>query len=515
MGNYPTGGSGGLCNMDFTKKCSNVADCPDKAPTPAPPAPTPAPAPTAPTVPAPTEAPYTPEELLKRMVAALEAADYDGVFKYETPTGSWLPSTLYTWDDMIAGVKIMATDGIGAQKLFVGEGTNFNYGLVNLAAFLGQSMKETIMYNACDENNWSNPDVTKDFGGQPYTASYACGQGGQSYQDYKCSAEDDALAGGKMACDVDLNMELRAHTHAEWYGAPPSLFCAPKSKVPKSPLWNYGSPWCPARGGYDFKEPFPDVLNATGLQDYFKYVNKGGNCRDYDPVKAGGWDFCGGAGCASCPAPVFDKPGRTDVEGCCWWGRGVIQSTGVCNFGKLNYFMGARGDREGRDVLYPDIDFCKNPEAICEPDSPKALKWIAGFFYWLNSVQSYVDKDGWNYMENLKKWTDAGMDLTDESYINACSGIVNRGCYNPPCGGNAMDGGEQRAANFAIVINAIKFAQTPPASVDPVPAVPAPETPACSGGSLEACMAVCPSSPVGDFQKCVSVCASSCSPSTA
>merc|ERR1712166_490256 len=201
--------------------------------------------------------------------------------------------------------------------------------------------------------------------------------------------------------------------------------------------------------------------NATGLQDYFKYVNKGGNCRDYDPVKAGGWDFCGGAGCASCPAPVFDKPGRTDVEGCCWWGRGVIQSTGVCNFGKLNYFMGARGDREGRDVLYPDIDFCKNPEAICEPDSPKALKWIAGFFYCLNSVQSYVDKDGWNYMENLKKWTDAGMDLTDESYINACSGIVNRGCYNPPCGGNAMDSGEQRAANFAIVINAIKFAQTP------------------------------------------------------
>merc|ERR1712032_962293 len=58
-----------------------------------------------------------------------------------------------------------------------------------------------------------------------------------------------------------------------------------------------------------------------------------------------------------------------------------------------------------------------------------------------NSVQSYVDKDGWEYMSKLKNWTDAGMDLTDESYINACSGIVNRGCYNPPCGGNKMDGG--------------------------------------------------------------------------
>jgi len=388
------------------------------------------------------------------MIAALEAVDSTGVFMFQKPDLKWAPSTLYLWKDMIAGVKIMATQGIGKQKLFVGEGNNFNYGLVNLAAFLGESMKETIMYNACDENNWSNPAVTHQFGGTPYTASYACGQGKQSYQDYKCSAEDNKLAGGKMACDFDPNMELRAHTQAQWYGAPPKLFCAPKSKVPKAPLWNYGSPWCPAKGGYGYKKPFAD---DAPLDDYFKYVNAGGSCRDYDPVKAGGWNFCSGKGCANAPAPIFHQPGRTDVEGCCWWGRGVIQTTGVCNFGKLNYFMGARGKAEGRDVLYPTLDFCKNPEAICDPKSPPALKWIAGFFYWLNSVQSYVDKDGWKYMEKLKNWTDAGMNTADESYINACSGIVNRGCYNPPCGGNVMDGGKQRAANFAIVLKAMKL----------------------------------------------------------
>ena len=104
--------------------------------------------------------------------------------------------------------------------------------------------------------------------------------------------------------------------------------------------------------------------------------------------------------------------------------------------------MGKRGKDEGRTVLYPDLDFCKNPESICEPTSPAPLKWIAGFFYWLNDVQSYVDKDGWVYMEKLKKWTDDGMKIADTSYIDACSGIVNRGCYNPPCGGNAMDGGK-------------------------------------------------------------------------
>jgi predicted chitinase len=407
------------------------------------------------------------------MIKTLEAADSDGVFMYQKPDLKWAPSTLYTWKDMIAGVQIMASEGIGKQKLYVGEGSNFKYGLVNLAAFLGQSMKETIMYNACDENNWSNPAVAKQFGGVPYTASYACGQGQQSYQDYKCSAEDDKLAGGKMACDIDLNMELRAHTQAEWYGAPPKLFCAPKSKMPKAPKWNYGSPWCPAKGGYGYKVPFPD---DAPIDDYLKYVNAHGSCRDYDPVKAGGWNSCGGAGCPNSPAPVFNKTGRTDVEGCCWWGRGVIQTTGICNFGKLNYFMGARGKAEGRDVLYPTLDFCKNPEAICDPKSPPALKWIAGFFYWLNSVQSYVDKkDGWNYMSHLKNWTDAGMDLTDTSYINACSGIVNRGCYNPPCGGNAMEGGKERAANFATVIKAMKISGLFDAEAEFNEAVVAPE----------------------------------------
>jgi len=358
---------------------------------------------------------------------------------------------------MIAGVKIMAETGIGNQTLFVGEGDNFKYGLVNLAGFLGESMKETIMYNACDENNWSNPAVAKQFGGQPYTASYACGQGGQSYQDYKCTAEDDAKAGGKMACDTDPNMMLRAHTQAVWYGAPPKLFCAPKSIVPKANKWNWGSPWCPQKGGYGYKTPFPDVMDNKTLLEYYSYVAKGGSCRDYEGIKAGGWNGCGAGGCANSPAPVFHRAGRTDVEGCCWWGRGVIQTTGICNFGKLNYYLGRRGHDEGRSVLYPDIDFCKDPEAICKPDSPPALKWIAGFFYWLNSVQSYNDKDGWNYMDHLKKWVDAGMNLDDKSYINACSGIVNRGCYNPPCGGNPMDGGAQRAANFAKVMQALKL----------------------------------------------------------
>lgn len=52
------------------------------------------------------------------------------------------------------------------------------------------------------------------------------------------------------------------------------------------------------------------------------------------------------------------------------------------NFGKLNYFLGARAAAEGRPSRYPDIDFCLDPEAICASEEHQELKWVAGLFYW-------------------------------------------------------------------------------------------------------------------------------------
>jgi hypothetical protein len=105
--------------------------------------------------------------------------------------------------------------------------------------------------------------------------------------------------------------------------------------------------------------------------------------------------------------------------------------------------------------LYPDIDFCRNPGAICEPSSPPELKWIAGFFYWLNSVQPY-ESSGWNYLQELKSWVDGGMSLSDSSFIDGASGIVNRGCHNPPnCGTGELHARAERAANFKKVLTAM------------------------------------------------------------
>eukprot|EP00798_Chlamydomonas_sp_ICE-L_P007362 gene7362-486_t len=45
----------------------------------------------------------------------------------------------------------------------------------------------------------------------------------------------------------------------------------------------------------------------------------------------------------------------------------MIRNTGICNLGELNYFLGARAQREGREAVSPEGDFCKNPEDVSEP----------------------------------------------------------------------------------------------------------------------------------------------------
>ena len=153
------------------------------------------------------------------------------------------------------------------------------------------------------------------------------------------------------------------------------------------------------------------------------------------------------------------------------------------NFGKLNYYLGKRAADEGRDAPYPKIDFCKvnvvfginkfviifkthslhcttifilvqDPEVICSSEEFQELKWIAGLFYWMESVQSY-DVRGWNYLEKLHAFVDSG--FSDAAFINSVSGIVNRGCHDPPCGTGELDGGPERAGNFDKVLKILNI----------------------------------------------------------
>ena len=363
------------------------------------------------------------------------------------------PSTIYNFDGFLKALEAMVKTGVNNNHFYAGDDTakGLQYGLVNIAAFIAQCMEETIIFDACDENNWSTGGWTKDpkvMGYDPvsnvavdYPISAACGQAGQSYQDYTCSPSEQA-----MQCKVDPNMIVKGFTHAAWWGAPPPLFCAPKSLTgPNLGYWD--------TGGTTDCWPYTGK-GITDANEYVQYMKSGQMCQNYDNQKAG---------FSNISTPVQNmklddtvsgmsyKTPRSDVEGCCWWGRGVIQTSGPCNIGKLNYFLGKGAADRGVASLYPNIDFCADPEAICDSSKPTELKWIAGMFYWINAVQSY-DSNGWNYLTELKKFVDDGnldKPITDSGFIHAVSGIVNRGCPNPPlCGTGDLLKGVERAVNF-------------------------------------------------------------------
>lgn len=90
---------------------------------------------------------------------------------------------------------------------------------------------------------------------------------------------------------------------------------------------------------------------------------------------------------------------------------------GVCSYGKLNHWIGAKAAAEGRPSLYPDIDFCKNPGAICSDRRAPELRWVTGMFHWVHSVQRNRDFD---YFPTLKRFVDGG-NYRDGSFM----GMVN------------------------------------------------------------------------------------------
>lgn len=343
----------------------------------------------------------------------------------QDPDLSWRPSRIYKWRDFVQAVATMHQTGVGDLRLWLGDATDADdprarYGLTNLAAFLAQSMKETIQYDACDENNWDSTNG--------YQISNSCGQLGQSYEDYDC----------EMACPRDPSMQITAVTHATWYGAPGPMFCAPDATLEAAGLASGGR-----TGRWDHSHdcwPYPATEAGFTSSDGPAWSRT--ECEVYPGQRAGRY--------------LWDGSGES-VEGCCWWGRGVIQTTGRCNFGTLNHFLG----RSHLDpsvhappvrALYPDIDFCSDPEVICASTDHPELKWVAGLFYWMSSVQTY-DERGWAYLSSLKAFVDGG--LADDAFIDAVSGIVNRGCHDHPCDTGPVDGLADRRANFDDVLRAM------------------------------------------------------------
>ncbi len=389
---------------------------------------------------------------LNSELTGAENAMNNEAFLYETAQGQWVPSTVYKWADFLAGLNSMHNVGVAGNTFWLlddtaDDATNAIYAKVAIAAFLSQSMQETIRCNACDENNWSEVRY-----GAPvnYPMTASCGQLGQKYADY--GMDPNTGIDHPYSCPRDPQMEVTALTNATWYGAPAPVFAAPDSVLAEKGLLVNGNVGRWTNAGHCMEVP-------TSV-DASKQVWERDECKIYEGQKAGKFIWDGS-----------DTNGT--VEGCGWWGRGVIQTTGRQNFGTLNHFMGrSHVDPEtiGTTVngtiveappenpLYADLDFCSNPGLICSSEKNKEIKWIAGLFYWVSSVQAYNDVGGpyadWNYYAELKKYVDGGLQGT--AFIDAVSGIVNRGCPDSHCPiSGEVHAIKERQDNFKLVLQTL------------------------------------------------------------
>ncbi|WP_019614197.1 cellulose-binding domain-containing protein [Psychromonas ossibalaenae] len=393
------------------------------------------------------DGPLTVIESLNRELADAEEIMNNDAFLFETPTSGWIPSTVYKWADFLTGLNSMHNIGVAGDTFWLidesaDDQTNAKYAKVAIAAFLAQSMQETIRYNACDENNWAEVKY-----GAPtdYPMTASCGQLDQKYADYGFNPETGR--DHPYSCPRDEKMEVSALTHAQWYGAPAPIFAAPDAVLDEQGLLVNGHVGRWTNNGH-----CNDVPTAV---DTSKQVYERNECQVYEGQKAGSF--------------IWDGSSQDSVQGCGWWGRGVIQTTGRQNFGTLNHFMGRSHvdpDTIGKTIdgitvgappespLYAQLDFCSNPGLICSSEENREIKWIAGLFFWVNSVQAYDNESGqhpgWDYYEELKKYVDGGM--KGSQFIDDVSGIVNRGCPDLTCDTGDVHNVKERRDNFMKVL---------------------------------------------------------------
>eukprot|EP00804_Cyclotella_cryptica_P021002 CCRYP_009303-RD/>CCRYP_009303-RD protein AED:0.09 eAED:0.09 QI:102/0.93/0.93/1/0.8/0.62/16/340/1751 len=334
------------------------------------------------------------------------------VFRSYSREGLSYRSYWFQHTDFIDALKIMSSESITGEKrhiFYLGdERREWEYGLVNVVAFLSQAMTESISKDACDEFNWemNTDDFSKKEEGtkpnQHYAMSNSCGQGGMNYQEFHCNSEES-----HMECVVDRNMKIQATTSEVYPNAPPPLTCRPRTTTDSfTGFWNV----------------------MTGKE--------------------------------STSFPYENSYGRTDVEGCCFWGRGAIHTKGVCQLGKLNYYLGKKAATDARPSRYPNVDFCGFPEAICAGPESSEMRWVTSMFEWTERIQTYDDGKGWNYMKELKNFVDTGMYNVD--FPHAVSGIVTQGCHDPPCEGASerTNGGFGSATEIHMADDRVQNFQT-------------------------------------------------------
>lgn len=143
------------------------------------------------------------------------------------------------------------------------------------------------------------------------------------------------------------------------------------------------------------------------------------------------------------PGPMKCEPG-TPTAGCCWWGRGAIQTTGPHNYKML------QDEVVSELPALAGVDLCANPEAICQNEQ---LKWLGALYYWTSVVQTSVPFETSLYNFVVTGFSDEGSVVGGASFNAGTGGMVNNGYWGAQAHGNPG-----RMSYFHDIINALKEA---------------------------------------------------------
>mmetsp|Transcript_29382 Transcript_29382/g.69883 ORF Transcript_29382/g.69883 Transcript_29382/m.69883 type:complete len:1241 (+) Transcript_29382:412-4134(+) len=301
------------------------------------------------------------------------------ILAYRTSNG-FSKSLRYKFDELINALLRVSRPEWGTDILFPKEWSYFNSPDHPLFYMGDPFMKDGYKYGLANIalflGNGLELSIDKDEAcdelnehavSEKLPISNSCGQRGLSYQSLTC----------ELACPVEDDMFITAVTFDREIGSPPPLECGPRFRIPSTGYW--------------------DPITLEESEDV-TYANENG---------------------------------RIDVEGCCWWGRGFLKTKGPCSFGRLNHYIGKGAVDEGRDALFPGLDFCSNPEAVCGSPYAHQTIWLSGLFEWIDRVQTY-NRNGFDFMKTLHEYADVhGFIETD--IVRGVGAIVKVGCHNPPC----------------------------------------------------------------------------------
>lgn len=350
-----------------------------------------------------------------------KAAIDDTVFiSYDAQGNNPHSSKNYIYADFLKALYSMSVDGVGGDDdhmyFYTGQTDDKGlvYGLVNIAAFLAHAMAlPSIKYDLCDEYNLDTTDNT-----DKYAISNSCGQWGRSYMDEGCEGKESF-----MTCNVYMNAFMTAVDSLPGDKTPPPLECKPKTS------------------DTDFTGHWNSDLGQ--LSEIYPYSN---------------------------------RFGAIHYEGCCWWGRGIIQTRGTCNMGRLNFFIGRKAAEQGY-INFFDVDICVYPEVICQGEDTRELRWSAGLFEWSDRVQTYTNtNEGLNYMKDLNTFVNSGF-IDANRFIDVVGSALPLGCFESNCMIEEERIKQERRDSFIfIVFNVLKLPNligaSPPPTRKPIQSRP-------------------------------------------